>query len=1064
MRRIISCKRLSLHCTGIFFAPLLFIVLLIILVPTTPRTAYAATKFQTPTSGQWQDANTITADNGETFTKLDVINNGQAMRLKATASRKSINGACLLDGLVVGPVPGQNFTSFFNATQADWIVWDANCNTNGHSTEGGQISLTNTFSNVVPTATWTGKNPGTISFDGSTYTQSSINGNDMTLTYAVADNPCTTSYTMVVKDYKNAKTAIETDTQHSSSGPPCQTNTITVTLTNTFDSAPDNGGTDNSSNKDPCPVDSNFLLRWVTCPVLDSMDSTALFINNIIGSLLAFPVGEIFSTSSGFQEPFDVFRNAGLALLVIAGLVMVIGQALDLTILEPYTVRKALPRIALAVIGISLAWPLLQFALVLTNDLGYWIGSIIISVAHAQGNGGPNNPLLFSLSGDLAGMIGLIYAAGSIFAIATPGGLLALLGTILLALLIGLLVLAFRQIVIFICIMAAPLAIASSVLPGTEKFWKFWKDTFITTLVMYPIIMAFLAAGAAMGHIAASVKTGGILMNFLAIILYIAPYFLIPFSFRLAGGLMSTIFSVANDRTKGPFDKLRNFRESEAEWLKQERMAGKTRFSNTRMGDLYRRFNTRGGISFSPAGEAKYQEGEKRRRAMLAAKAVEDEGGNVSGDDAAMKAGMRARNEAEYRTLYQQFGGRAEDVESSMGSIRSAFGEIGNDSTQLASYMALMKSVSSYNLDNPTVLAQRLGKNVNQLTGDDWKGERERVYGEMIRDTQSMVDRGLISESVGVMAVKSQPGRERAGMGFGAVQKAVRGYGKTYTAAQNADLGNDLLDASLEGTHPGAFMGGRKEQIEIGARRMAEKVKQYADDLAQAQNTGVGVGTAEEKYFTALADFMSKYKVTGQISSDRQQAFKDAASAIQITNVAAAGPPQMVPQPGGLLNANGTPVMVQAAQQPANVDVWQAGEAATDKEKYRQLVYELTGRNQAALAQYQAMQQGGGQRPGTPPPALPQGGPNFSPSDRRLKADIQHLETLESGIKLYSFRYVWGGPTYVGVMAQDLLESHPEAVYQDAYGFYSVDYSVLNLRMATLEQYESGQCLYSLRK
>ena len=474
-------------------------------------------------------------------------------------------------------------------------------------------------------------------------------------------------------------------------------------------------------------------------------------------------------------------------------------------------------------------------------------------------------------------------------------------------------------------------------------------------------------------------------MNFLAIILYIVPYFLIPFTFKLAGGLMSTIFSIANDRTKGPFDKLKNVREGEREWLKQQRMDEKTHFSNTRMGGLYRRFNTRGGISFSPAGEAKYLEGEKRRRAILTAKAVEDEGGNVTGDDNATNAAMHATNRADFMRRYvgtevafetaaaqkalptgqnltaQDHAGiqqRAEQhAQEAAGSMESAFGVIGGESSKLAGFFAHMKSVSSYNLDSPTDLAQRLNKKAGQLTDQDWENERERVYGQMIKDTQALVSTGKISESAGIMAIKSQQGRERAGMGFGALQNAVRGYtgsGSTF-GNEKQSVGNYLLDNSLESTHPGAFMGGRKEQIVIGSRRMAEQVKQYANKLAAAQASGTGVPEAEEKYFTALADFMSKYKVTGQISNDRQQAFKSGATAIQIPNVTAAGPPQMVPHPGGLLNANGTPVMVQSVQQPGILDTWQAGEAATDKEKYRQLVYELTGRNQAALAQYQAM-------------------------------------------------------------------------------------------------------------
>ena len=68
-------------------------------------------------------------------------------------------------------------------------------------------------------------------------------------------------------------------------------------------------------------------------------------------------------------------------------------------------------------------------------------------------------------------------------------------------------------------------------------------------------------------------------------------------------------------------------------------------------------------------------------------------------------------------------------------------------------------------------------------------------------------------------------------------------------------------------------------------------------------------------------------------------------------------------------------------------------------------------------------------------------------SDRRLKRDIVHLGVSPSGLPIYSFQYVWGGPRYVGVMAQDLLKLRPDAVVFDECGFYRVDYSKIDVAM-----------------
>ena len=79
-----------------------------------------------------------------------------------------------------------------------------------------------------------------------------------------------------------------------------------------------------------------------------------------------------------------------------------------------------------------------------------------------------------------------------------------------------------------------------------------------------------------------------------------------------------------------------------------------------------------------------------------------------------------------------------------------------------------------------------------------------------------------------------------------------------------------------------------------------------------------------------------------------------------------------------------------------------------------------------------------------------------APSDRRLKRQIKLLATLDNGIKIYSFKYLWSDITFVGVMAQDLLEN-PEwknAVVTMNNGFYAVNYSMLGLQMTTQEQWK----------
>lgn len=61
-------------------------------------------------------------------------------------------------------------------------------------------------------------------------------------------------------------------------------------------------------------------------------------------------------------------------------------------------------------------------------------------------------------------------------------------------------------------------------------------------------------------------------------------------------------------------------------------------------------------------------------------------------------------------------------------------------------------------------------------------------------------------------------------------------------------------------------------------------------------------------------------------------------------------------------------------------------------------------------------------------------------SDRRLKTDIEKVGKLDDGQQVYSYRYKAGGPTQIGLMAQEVEKRRPEAVV-DVGGYKAVDYS-----------------------
>lgn len=60
-------------------------------------------------------------------------------------------------------------------------------------------------------------------------------------------------------------------------------------------------------------------------------------------------------------------------------------------------------------------------------------------------------------------------------------------------------------------------------------------------------------------------------------------------------------------------------------------------------------------------------------------------------------------------------------------------------------------------------------------------------------------------------------------------------------------------------------------------------------------------------------------------------------------------------------------------------------------------------------------------------------------SDRRLKQDIKRIGATDSGTPLYSYRYIWGGPVQIGVMADEV----PEAAVMTDSGYMQVDYGAV---------------------
>src|SRR5262249_40599349 len=66
---------------------------------------------------------------------------------------------------------------------------------------------------------------------------------------------------------------------------------------------------------------------------------------------------------------------------------------------------------------------------------------------------------------------------------------------------------------------------------------------------------------------------------------------------------------------------------------------------------------------------------------------------------------------------------------------------------------------------------------------------------------------------------------------------------------------------------------------------------------------------------------------------------------------------------------------------------------------------------------------------------------------RRLKMNIAHCETLQNGLRVVEFSYLGFSNRWRGLIAQDVLQSHSDAVAEDENGHLIVDYKGLNVSL-----------------
>ncbi len=354
---------------------------------------------------------------------------------------------------------------------------------------------------------------------------------------------------------------------------------------------------------------------WGICPIVRMVDSALKWVDEQIEALLEVDQ-KPFNSGSGLQQAWAQIRNIAYIILVPMMLVMVIGTALGFSFVDAYTVRRALPRMVIAILFIALSWELTTFLITVSNVVGAGVMGILTlpfkGAASALGADSISHLTLSSLfagSNNVGGFLETI-AASAAFAVGAIVLLWLFGSALLLAATLAFIVLVLRQLFIVALVIFAPLAILAWIFPGNDKLWGAWWSMFSKLLLMFPLIMALLAIGRDFAVIIhqgglGDNDAGSVIAKIAIVIAWLVPYALIPLTYRFAGGAYAFATGWVGDKGKGISERQRKKRAERVQQRAQKTLAGEAFNSNSRLGrTLNRPFQTaamaatgRGGIN-----------------------------------------------------------------------------------------------------------------------------------------------------------------------------------------------------------------------------------------------------------------------------------------------------------------------------------------------------------------------------------------------------------------------------------------------------------------------------------
>ncbi len=305
-------------------------------------------------------------------------------------------------------------------------------------------------------------------------------------------------------------------------------------------------------------------LSWIICPVAETLNNAtqgiyASAIEPILqvnADALRTDGGSNSGHSDGVYIAWAQFRNIANVIFAVALALVILSQLTGFG-LSNYGIKKILPRLIMVIVLVNISFILCQLMVDISNVLGSglntlmtdWAKKIFSQVGESGSNffGGYILGEIMDkfLNAGVAGTLGVIGVSVAMNWDVWLIPLLLVLITFLLSVLFFFIILAVRQAGIFILIALAPVAIVCYALPNTKSLFDKWYKLFMALLIAYPICGLMMGGGqfasALLMQVGAYTGSGGFFMLLTAVVVSVAPFFLIPGIIKNSMGALGNI-------------------------------------------------------------------------------------------------------------------------------------------------------------------------------------------------------------------------------------------------------------------------------------------------------------------------------------------------------------------------------------------------------------------------------------------------------------------------------------------------------------------------------------------